>query len=441
VAIVRFRDNKPRVVVTGMGIITPIGESLSEYRDSLLTGRSGITRWKTMDERILSKIGGDMTGFDVRDHLARVGGDYPPELVQRTLRQLRLTTLSGRMTAAAALQAFVDAGLPDCVSPSDVGRNGFRCERFGHMLGGHNLNTDYMYENVLTLLEEPEFIDPLYGLMMLDTDVLSLTSALLGCKGPSMTMGGACSTGNMALLTGLDMLRAGRADTMLVTAAPVGLDPVILQGWSIMDAIAIRSFNDDPARASRPWDVRREGFVPSHGSGAVVLESLVSARARGAHIYAELLGGASTSDASRLPKPDAEGQSRAMGLALQDAEVPADRVNYINAHATSTTLGDTVEAEAIKMTFGSHASRIPVNATKSMVGHCLTAAGLVELVATIVQMEHGFLHPTINLDEPEPGLDLDLVPDEARPYDIDVAISNSFGFGGLNTSIVVGRVA
>jgi 3-oxoacyl-(acyl-carrier-protein) synthase len=186
--------------------------------------------------------------------------------------------------------------------------------------------------------------------------------------------------------------------------------------------------------------VRREGFVPSEGAGAIVLESLSAARARGARIYAELLGAGCASDATRLPKPSADGQARAMSAALEDARVAPDSLIYINAHATSTVLGDVIEVEAIKSVFGEHAYRIPVNATKSMTGHCLTSAAMVELVAVILQMEHGFLHPTINLEEPEPGLDLDFVPKEARPYQIEAAISNSFGFGGLNTAVVLARM-
>jgi 3-oxoacyl-(acyl-carrier-protein) synthase len=424
------RDDERRVVVTGMGIVTTIGETLAEYRDSLLAGRSGITRWKQMDGRIYSKIGGDMSDFDLKAHLARVGASSPPGLVEQALRLLRATPLPGRLTTAAALQAFADAGLLDLpLSP----------ERFGHVLAGHNLNAYYVYENTLALQDEPEFIDPLYGLMFLDTDVLSVVSEILELKGPGFTVGGACSSGNVALLAGLDLLRSGRADAVLVSGAPPWLEPVMLQGWALIDALPVYSFNDEPERASRPFDARREGFVPAEGAGAVILETLAGARRRGARLYAELLGGASTSDASRLPKPNTEGQARAMRLALQDAQVALEQVNYINAHATSTVLGDIVEVQAIKEVFGQRAYRIPVNATKSMIGHCLTSAGIVEFIATVLQIEHGFLHPTINLDEPEPGLDLDFVPHQARPYRVEVALSNAFGFGGINTCVVIGR--
>jgi 3-oxoacyl-(acyl-carrier-protein) synthase len=217
------------------------------------------------------------------------------------------------------------------------------------------------------------------------------------------------------------------------------LDPLLLQGWAIMGAISIQSFNDDPARASRPFDARREGFVPSEGAGAVVLETLARARAREARIHAELLGAASTSNASRLTKPDLDGQIRAIRGALQNAHIAAEKVDYVNAHATSTLLGDATEVAAIKATLGDRACHIPVNSTKSMIGHCIMSAAAVELIATVLEIEHSFVHPTINQEESDPELDLDFVPNEARQHRIEVAISNSFGFGGLNSCVVVGR--
>jgi 3-oxoacyl-(acyl-carrier-protein) synthase len=424
------QDDDSRVVVTGLGIVCTIGENLVEYRDSLMAGRSGITRWKRLDERCLSKVGGDLSDFDLRAHVARVGSAYPSALVERANQVLRATPLMGRITAAAALQAYVDSGMPDAhVEP----------ERVAHVLGGHNLSMDYFVQNVLEFDREPDYIDPLLGLVVWDTDILGKVGELLTVKGPNYTVGNACSSGNVALLNAADLLRAGRADAVVVTAASQEVDPVVLQGWALVDALVWRSFADEPARASRPWDVRRDGFVPSEGAGAVILETLAAARARGAHIYGEVLGGVMTCDATRSPKPLVEGQVRVMASALKDANVAPDQVNYINAHATSTVVGDIVETQAIKEVFGQHAYRIPVNSTKSMLGHCLTGASMVEFVATLVQIEHGFVHPTINLEEPEPGLDLDFVPGAARQHRIDVAIVNSFGFGGLNACVVVGR--
>jgi 3-oxoacyl-(acyl-carrier-protein) synthase len=272
-----------------------------------------------------------------------------------------------------------------------------------------------------------------------DTDVLGKIGQLLTVKGPNYMIGNACASGNAALLCAVDLLRAARVDAVVVSAATQGLDPIVLQSWALMDALVWRTFVDHPARASRPFDARRQGFVPGQGAGAVVLETLAGARARSAAIHAELLGGAATCDATRSPTPVVDGQVRVMRGGLRDAGVTPEDVDYVNAHGTSTVVADAVEVEAIKQLFGAHAFRIPVNSTKSMLGHCLTAAGLVELVAVLVQMEGGYLHPTINLDEPEPGFALDFVPHVARPHNIRVAMSNSFGFGGLNACVIVGR--
>ena len=426
------REPERRVVVTGMGVMTPIGERLDDYFESLVAGRSAVTRWRGVDERCASKIGGDMSRFDLGAHLRDAGSAYPAALAQEARRLMRPTPLTGRITVPAAMQAFVDAGLPH---PALVP------ERFGHVLAGHNVNSNYVYEGHKVYLEEPEYIDPLFGVVSEDTDVLSVISELLTLRGPSFTVGGACATGNLGVMVATDLIRSGRVDAVLVTGASNDLDPPSLHSWVIIEALSFKSFNDDPARASRPFDALREGFVPSHGAAAVVLETLAGARARGARVRAEVLGAGAASDASRLTKPDQNGQARSMRAALADARVEPGDVDYVNAHATSTPLGDAVEVAALKEVFGDHAYRIPVNSTKSMLGHCLSAAGLVELVATVLQMERGVLHPTINQEQRDPELDLDFVPNQARPARIEVGISNGFGFGGLNSCVVVGRAS
>jgi 3-oxoacyl-(acyl-carrier-protein) synthase len=419
-----------RVVVTGIGINTRIGETIAAYLESLKAGRSGITTWKQAEERVALKIGGDMSDFDLDKHLSRVGENYPHEVVTRARRLLKAAPLSGRLTAAAAMQAFIDAGLNN----SDVAS-----ERMGHVLAGTNLNQRYVRKNVLSFKEDPEYIDPLYGLMSLDTDVLSTISEIVGLRGPSYTVGGATGSGNMALLTALDGLRRNRVDAFVVSGAALIPDSTLLQGWVMMEAVSTRSFNDEPWRASRPFDVRREGFVPSEGAAAVVLETLNSARARDAHIYAEVLGAAAASGVARQSIPNTDGLARAMQGALEDAYIDPEQVNYVNAHATSSLLGDAVEVDAIKKVFGEHAYDIPINSTKSMLGHCLSAAGIVDFATTVLQMQNNFVHPTINLEEPDAELDLDFVPNEARDYRIEYALSNSFGFGGLTASVILGR--
>jgi 3-oxoacyl-(acyl-carrier-protein) synthase len=219
------------------------------------------------------------------------------------------------------------------------------------------------------------------------------------------------------------------------------IEEVGLQSLALLGAISVQSFNEEPWRASRPFDHRREGFVPGSGSGAAILETLAGAHKRGAPVLAEILGGGASCDAAGGTRPHAEGQARGMRAALDDAGLNPEDVDYINAHATSSPVGDAVEVQSIKDVFGRHAYEIPINATKSMTGHALTGSGMVELVATIMQMRGGILHPTINLEEPDPELDLDFVPNAAREYRFESGLSNSFGFGGFNATIVVGRAS
>jgi 3-oxoacyl-(acyl-carrier-protein) synthase len=411
--------------------VTPLGRDASSFADALFAGRSAIGRWKRVDERICSRIGGDLSEFDVDVHLrdsAAMG--VPPELAHRASKSLRATPLAATLTAAAALEAFTHAG--DLLARTDA-------SRIGHVLGGHNLQLRYQHENFITFRDEPDFIDGLFGVKALDTDVLAVTNEILGLKGPSFTVGGACASSNVALIQGLDLLRSRRCDAVLVTGSAMDIDTVWLQGWVMIDALSYRSFNDEPQRASRPFDRRREGFVPSHGAGAVVLERVANAKKGNAVALAEILGGCCTSAASRSTRPDLESQVAAIRGALADAGTAPEEIDYVNAHATSTSLGDAVEVAAIKRVFEQHAYRIPVNATKSMIGHCLTSASILEAVATVQQMRAGRLHPTINLDNPDPELDLDFVPLQSRPHRIGKAISNAFGFGGINSCLVIGQ--
>ncbi|MGQ0842369.1 beta-ketoacyl-[acyl-carrier-protein] synthase family protein [Actinokineospora sp.] len=423
------RPPEQRVVITGLGAVTCLADNVPDLWSGLVGGRSGITNWKDMDDRVACRVAGDLSDFDLDEHLDRVGADYPAELTKAAKRILRVTPHSGTLTAAAALQAYVDAGFG--VHPPES-------ERIGHVLAGHNLNTPNIVANSRTFAEEPEFIDPLFGMVNLDTDVVGAVGELLSLRGPGFMIGGACASGNLAALNGLDMIRAGRADAVVVTGGTIAMDPLVVHSWVIIEALTFTSFNDDPTRASRPFDARREGFVPSEGSAAVVIESLASARRRGATIYAELLGGAAASDANRQTRPHQEGQRRAMRGALADARVTAEQIDYVNAHATSTPLGDAVEVAAVKEVLGERAPHTPMNSTKSMVGHSLTSAGVIEMIATTLQIRHGVLHPTINQETEDPALGLDFVPNVAREHRIDTAISNSFGFGGINSCLVIG---
>ncbi|MGP4028719.1 beta-ketoacyl-[acyl-carrier-protein] synthase family protein [Actinomadura sp. 3N407] len=418
--------------ITGCGAITGLGYDTASLWNGLVNGRSAIRRWLDKDPRIDSKIGGDLSDFDLSEYLADVCSDYPPDLTRKARKLLRSTPLSGVLTAAAGMQAWVDAG---------IGESDVPAERCAHVCAGHNLGHAYISENLKTFEEDPEYIEPLFGVHHLDTDVVGVTCELLGIKGPSFMVGGACASGNIAIITALGLIRSGMADVVLVTGAPVAQDSLVLQGLVMIDALCTGTFDDEPERASRPFDALRAGFVPSEGGAALVLESAGSVRDRAASPVATLLGGACTSNAHRLTKPDQSGQERAMRDTLTTARIAPESVDYINAHATSTPLGDATEVAAIKAVLGSRASEIPVNSTKSMTGHCLSASGVVEAVATVLQLRHGVVHPTINQEKQDESLDLDFVPNAAREHKASIALSNSFGFGGMNSCVAFGAVS
>jgi 3-oxoacyl-(acyl-carrier-protein) synthase len=419
------RPDEARVVVTGAGCISVLGEDPRAMLEGLLAGRSGITRWSRQPDTIYSKIGGDLAGFDVERHLAR----WPGALAERGRAVLRLSLPAGRLVAASAYQALAGAGALDLPG-----------EETAHLLGAHNTSEQFIFQQALEFAAEPEFVDPMYGIVAYDTDALAATNEIFGLRGPALTVGGACASSNAALVLGLDMLRAGRARRALVSGVAMTCSPLALQGWAFIEALSLDTFVGEPHRGSRPFDVRREGFVPAEGAGAVLLETLDEARRRGAPILGELLGGAITSAPSRGTRTDVDAQRRAMAAALRDARVRPDQVSYVNAHGTSTPVGDLNELAALRQVLGDHARHVPVNSSKSMLGHALQGASVLELIATLGQMERGLVHENKNLDEVDPRLaDLDFVRGGPRPHRIDVALSNAFGFGGVNAVVVVGR--
>lgn len=414
---------RSRLAITGMGVISTLGSSPGELWAALDAGRSGITRWREMDPRIYSKIGGDLSAFNSTAHLS----SHPRALRERAAEVLRDNPRGTQLAACVVADAVKSAALD--IDPV----------RIGNVLGGHDLHARYHHDNALACAEEPDFIDPLFGLLAFDTDAAAAAGEISGLLGPTFTVGGACATGNTALLAGIDLLAAGRCDSVVVSAVALTPSPAILQGWALIDAISHRSFNDAPERASRPFDLRREGFVPSEGAAAVVIEPLDRAIARGAVVHAEILGIAAASAGTRHTRPDIGAQIRCARAALESAGLSPAEIDYVNAHGTSTPVGDRVEVLALEEVLGERARQIPVNSTKSMLGHALQAASLIELVATVEQIRHQRVHPTINLDEPDPELRLDFVPHRSRPQQIRAAMSNAFGFGGLNSCVIVGR--
>jgi 3-oxoacyl-(acyl-carrier-protein) synthase len=413
-----------RVAVTGMSVTTPIGDSLDAFGQSLMEGRSAITHWKAFPtDRVYSKVGADLSQYDIDAAVAALDGQIPPDVHKRLRKLAGRVAWTTRFSILLAVKGWLDAGLFDHAYDED---------RLAVIVAGHNLNALYQYQSRIQFEEEPDFLDGLTSLYSLDTDHAGSVSEVLQARGPIFTVGAACASGNVALRAAVDEIRHHGAQAAVVVGAVLEFAPIDVHAMALMGAITYRSFNDRPEQSSRPYDTRREGFVPAHGGATLVLEDLEAARARGARIYAEVLGVAANSDGNHLPQPSEEGQRRVMTRLLAECRVRPDEVDYINAHATSTPLGDLAELRSIKRVFGDHAYKLKINAPKSMLGHTCWAAPTVETVAALLQMGRGRLHRSINIDELDPEVDLDVCREGPVTHDIEVLMKNSFGFGGIN---------
>lgn len=417
-----LKDLSQRIVVTGMGINTAIGDELQTYYDNLIAGKSAISKWSWLDHPgVYSRVGGDLSGYDIKAKLAKLREKLPEDMHKRARQLTRKAPFSTQISVTCAADAWIDAGLPE-VDPV----------RSSVLVGGHNLNERFMMKNFGIFQEEPDFIAGMAALQMLDTDHAGSVSELLGFQGASYTMGGACASANMALRSAIDELRHHEHDVAMLVGPVLDFSGMGLHAMALMGAITFQSFNETPTLASRPYDQAREGFVPSHGAGCLVLERMDHALNRGARIYAELLGCTATSDASHLPSPSREGQARTIRRLLTRCKVAPSEVDFVCAHATSTPLGDISEVMAIKEAFGEHAYKLKINAPKSMLGHTCWSAPAVETVAGLLQMQGGRLHPSINVEQIDPLVDLDVCANEACEHEVQVMLKNSFGFGGLN---------
>jgi 3-oxoacyl-(acyl-carrier-protein) synthase len=413
-----------RVVATGLSVNTALGDTLDGFRDALLAGRSGISRWKAFPtDRVYSKVGGDLSHYDVDAKLAALRPRVPADVHTRLRKLVGRVPWTTKLSMLLAVDGWLDAGLFD----ADTDRH-----RQAVVVAGHNLNALYQFNSRRQFEEEPDFIDGMTSLYSLDTDHAGCVSEVLQARGPIYTVGAACASGNVSLRAAVDEIRYHGAEVALVVGAVLEFAPVDVHAMAIMGAIAFQSFNDEPERASRPYDTRREGFVPAHGGATIVLEELEAARRRGARIYAEVLGCAANSDGNHLPQPSADGQAHVMAQVLDEAGLRPSDVDYVNAHATSTPLGDLTELQSIKRVFGDHAGRLRLNAPKSMLGHCCWSAPAVETVAGLLQMRARRLHRSINIDELDPAVDLDVCRDGPVDHDVRVMLKNSFGFGGIN---------
>ncbi len=412
-------SNQRRVVVTGLGMVTPLGTGVEKNWEGIVAGRSGI--------RPLSRFPG------VEFFATRIAGEVPDFRPEDFIepKEIKKMDLFIQYSIAAAQMAFQDAGLK--IDPAAA-------ERAGVIIGVGlcGLETIETYHKAY-LEGGPRKISPFFIPKVISNLAPGHVAIRHGAKGVNWTPTSACASGNHAIGEAYHLIRRGLQDIVVAGGAEAPITPLGVGGFSSMKALSTR--NDAPEKASRPFDKDRDGFVIAEGSGILILEEREAALKRGAKIYAEVIGYAANGDAHHMtaPAPDGEGAARCMALALKDAGIEPDKVDYINAHGTSTEYNDMNETQAIKTVFSEHAYKVPVSSTKSMTGHMLGAAGAVEGIYSVLALYHGLIPPTINYENPDPQCDLDYVPNQARKADIEVVLSNSFGFGGTNACVIFRR--
>jgi len=407
-----------RVVVTGLGALTPIGNNIAEYWEGLISGRNGIEPVTLFDaSQHASRIAGEVKGFDPNAFLDR----------KESKRMDRFT----QFAVIASGQALSD---------SQLIINELNADQVGIIIGTGVGGLRVMEEQQeIYLSKGPSRCSPFMVPTMIANMAAGMTAIHVGARGPNSCTVTACAAGSNAIGDAFRLIQYGYADVMICGGTEAAVTPLSMAGFASMKALSTR--NEEPGKASRPFSIDRDGFVMGEGSGILLLEELEHALARGAKIYAEIAGYGTTCDAYHMtsPIPDGRGAARAIELALKDAQLNPQDINYINAHGTSTPLNDSIETKAIKKAFGSHAKEIAISSTKSMTGHLLGGSGGIEAVATVLAVCHGQIPPTINLDNPDPECDLDYVPNISRTQQVGAAVSNSFGFGGHNASLVFKR--
>ncbi|OIB02585.1 beta-ketoacyl-[acyl-carrier-protein] synthase II [Paenibacillus sp. LC231] len=410
---------KHRVVVTGMGVMTSIGQDLDTFWNSLMEGKSGVSRIEAFDvSDYTTQIAASMKDFNPEDYMDRKEARRMDRFVQ--------------LAVAAGSKALEDSGLEIGVN-ADAERVGVS---IGSGIGG--LGTWEDQHNIL-LEKGPKRVSPFFIPMMIANMASGQMSINLGAKGPNTTQVTACATGTHSIGDSYRLIQRGDADVMICGGAEATIRPTGMAGFCAMRAMSTR--NDEPEKASRPFDTGRDGFVMGEGAGVLVIESLEHALKRGAKIYAEVVGYGLSADAHHITEPDPDGAARCMKMAIRDAGIAPEDVDYINAHGTSTPVGDRSETKAVKMALGDHAYKVAVSSTKSMTGHLLGAAGGVEAVICGLSLKNQTIAPTINLEDQDPECDLDYVPNHPRKADLDIVMSNSFGFGGHNATIILKKYA
>jgi 3-oxoacyl-[acyl-carrier-protein] synthase II len=405
-----------RVVVTGLGAVTPNGIGVERFWDSLIRGESGVAAITRFDaSKHDTKIAGEVKGFD------------PLQWIEK--KEVRKMDLFIQYAIAAAQMAFDDSGLKVLDDNRD---------RMGVFVGTGMGGIPALEESHKQLLERgPGRVSAFFIPSIITNLGSGQISMRFGMRGPNSCVSTACATGNHAIGDSFRLIQHGEADVMIAGGSEAVITPLTIAGFASMRALSTR--NSEPTRASRPFDKDRDGFVMGEGCGIMVLEALEFAQRRGARIYAELVGYGMSADAYHITLPALDGAVRSMRLSLQDAKLPPSAIDYVNAHGTSTPAGDANETQALKEVFGEHARTLPISSTKSMTGHLLGAAGGIESVITVLTLTKGILPPTINYDTPDPECDLDYIPNTARAAEVRVALTNSFGFGGTNASLIFKR--
>jgi len=407
-------SKRPTIVVTGIGCLTPIGHGVENFWQALLDGKNGVDTISCFDVSDYStKIAAEIRDFNPDDYM-------PKKESKRMDRVLQFSV-------AAAKMALEDSGL--VVDDSNRERIGV-C--IGSGIGGMHT---YEHQHQTLLEQGPRKVSPFFIPMMIPNMASGQVSLQFGLKGPSFSVVSACATGVNGIAQAMDQLLTGRVDVILAGGTESAICPLAMAGFCAMRAMSTR--NDDPKKASRPFDKERDGFVMGEGAGVLVLETLEHATARGAKIYAELAGYGCTNDAHHITNPDGVGAAQAMRIALRDAGLQPEDIHYINAHATSTPVGDPMESQAIRNVFGEHTDRLAVSSTKSMIGHTLGATGALETICCVLAVQRDIVPPTINFEFPDPECVIDCVPNVARRMEVKAALNNSFGFGGHNAVVVV----
>ena len=411
-------DPRKRVVVTGMGAMTPLDETVEGYWEALLNGKSGIGKMTLCDPSgYPCQVAGEVNGFDPSNYMDS--------------KEARRMARFSQLVVAASFNALTDSRIDIAKEDSD---------RLGVVLGNGIGGLPDTEEQCGVMNNKGGMrVSPFFIPMILPNMAAANVSRLIGLKGYSSTVITACAAGTQGIGEGFEVIRRGLADVVFSGGTEAGITKLALSGFSVIRALTSR--NEEPAKASSPFDLKRDGFVPAEGAGVLILEELQHALQRDAKIYAEIVGYGVSSDAFHQVQPDEEGQgaSRAILTAMRGADVKAEDIDYINAHGTSTPLNDAAETSALKKALGNHAYNVPISSTKSMIGHAMGASGAIEAVAVVKTIQTGMIHPTINLENPDPECDLDYVPNKARSSDVKLAMTNSFGFGGQNACLIFKR--